>query len=177
MRLRRRHPKLLKEVPREILRQVDAMLTSSGPERKTYDEISEWLAGQGHPVSISAIGRYARWMAALDSVKLAADQAQVLVEEAQSKGGLALEEATSKLAVVVAMEIFQEAMRGETLDVKVLGGLMGDFARLQSSSVQREKYKAQIKTKAEKAIENIAKKKSLDPETMRMIREEIYGIA
>ena len=174
--MRRRHPKLL-QLPPELLRQVDHMVTTTGPERGTYEQISAWLEQQGHPTSVSAIGRYARWLAAFERVKLVAQQAQIIIDKAQSEGSLAIEEATAKVATVVVMEVLQESMKGDQIDVNRIGKLIGDFAKLQASSVLRERFKSDLKKKAEKAVENIAKKRSLDPETMRVIREEIYGIA
>jgi hypothetical protein len=179
--VRRRHPKLLK-LPPGLVRQVDEMLTSTGEARKTYDEISAWLAEQGHPVSVSAIGRYARWLAAFERVKLVGEQAKVIISEAQSEGGLAIEEATAKVAAVVVMEVLQEAMNGKggQVDTKRVGKLIGEYAKLQASSVLRERWKAQmaqLRQKAEKAVQNIERKTQLSPDTLSYIREVIYGLA
>lgn len=177
--MRRRHPKLLK-LPPGLVRQVDEMLTATGETRKTYDEISAWLTEQGHPVSVSAIGRYARWLAAFEKVRLVGQQAQAIISEAQSEGGLAIEEATAKVAAVVVMEVLQESMKGDQVDIKRVGKLIGEYAKLQASSVLRERWKAQmaqLRQKAEKAVQNIERKTQLSPDTLSYIREVIYGLA
>lgn len=151
------------------------MLTEVGEERKTYEEIAEWVKEQGYQTSKSAIQRYARWVSALEKVKLVGEQARTIIEEA-GHDPLRIEEATSKLGAVVMMEVFQEAMKGDKIDVGHIGRLMGDFARLQKSSVDREKLKAIILDKLKQATDKVAKKKKLDPETLKIIREEIYGL-
>jgi len=151
------------------------MLVGVGEDRRTYQEIADWLNEIGFKTSKSAIDRYAKYFYALEKVKFVGEQAKTIIEAA-GEDPLKIEEATAKLGAVVMMEVFQEAMRGDMIDVKHIGRLMGDFARLQKSSVDREKLKAIILEKIEKATEKMAKKKKLDPETLRIIREEIYGL-
>lgn len=173
-RLRRSKSRLLK-LPKEILEQINQMLVGVGEDRRTYQEIADWLNELGFQTSKSAIDRYAKYFYALEKVKFVGEQAKTIIEAA-GEDPLKIEEATAKLGAVVMMEVFQEAMRGDMIDVKHIGRLMGDFARLQKSSVDREKLKAIILAKIEKATAKMAKKKKLDPETLRIIREEIYGL-
>jgi len=152
--MNRRTLKILK-LPQAIVRQVDDMLMGTGPNRKTYKEVSAWLAERGHPIGVHTIGRYQRWMAALARVRQVGEQAHVLVRELQSEGALGVEEATSKVAAVMIMEVLQEAMNGGRVDVGRVGRLIGDFARLQSSSVQRERFKADFRRAVEKARDKL----------------------
>jgi len=175
MRRPRRSTSRLLKLPKEILEQVNQMLVGVGEDRRTYQEIADWLNEQGFRASKSAIDRYAKYFFALEKVKFVGEQAKTIIEAA-GEDPLKIEEATAKLGAVVMMEVFQEAMRGDMIDVKHIGRLMGDFARLQKSSVDREKLKAMILEKIEKATEKVAKKKKLDPETLRIIKEEVYGL-
>ena len=167
------------KLPSDVVQQVDAMLVEVGEKRRTYDEIVAWVADQGHSISRSALSRYFKYVQALEKVKLVSQQVKAIIDEAGTESPLELEEGTSKLGAVVMMEVFQEAMKDDAVDVKHIGRLMGDFAKLQRASVARERLKMDFAKKAKKAVDAIeskTRKKSLDPETLRIIREEIYGI-
>ncbi len=163
------------KLPRPVLEQVNRMLVEVGEGRRTYEEIAEWVKAQGYQTSRSAVQRYARWVMALEKVKLVGEQARTIIEEA-GHDPLRIEEATSKLGAVVMMEVFQEAMRGDKIDVKHIGRLMGDFARLQKSSVDRERLKAVVLEKIEKAVDKVPGVPKNKEELMQLIKENIYGL-
>jgi hypothetical protein len=65
---------------------------------------------------------------------------------------------------------------GDGLDIVKLGRVIADVTR---SSVSQKRWMAETKKKAEKALENIEEKlkaQKLDPEALRIVREEVYGI-
>lgn len=169
--MRRRQSKLLK-LPKKILRQVNDMLVEVGEERMIYEDIAAWLKKEGYDISKSAVGRYGKWFIALEKVRFVGEQAKTIIEAA-GQDPLKIEEATSKLGAVVMMEVFQEAMRGDKIDVKHIGRLMGDFARLQKSSVDREKLKAAVREKLETAIKKAAGKRLMSKKEIRALREQI----
>lgn len=153
------------------------MLLEVGPERRTYDEIVSWVEKQGHKISTSALSRYYKYLQTLENVKIASQQVKAILDETEDDSPLELEEGVSKLGAVIMMEVLQEAKRGDKVDVSHIGRLMGDFARLQSASVARERLKLELRKRAKKAVANIeSRAKQLDPETLRTIREEIYGL-
>jgi len=169
--MRRRHSKIL-DLPKKVIQQVNEMIVEVGEGRRTYEEISAWLKERGHDISKSAVGRYAKYFLALEKVKFVGEQAKSIIE-ASGQDPLKIEEATSKLGAVVMMEVFQEAMKGDSIDVKHIGKLMGDFARLQMSSVAREKLKDKLREKFEKAIKKAAGKRLITKEEMRKLREQV----
>jgi len=57
----RRFTGRLLKYPRYIVEQVDKMIISEGPDRRTYKEIVEWVKEQGYNTSESAVGRYAKY--------------------------------------------------------------------------------------------------------------------
>ena len=167
------------KLPRQIQQEIDRMLLEIGPERKTYEEITAWVLEQGFKCSPAALSRYYKYVQTLENVKIASQQVKAILDETAKDSPLELEEGVSKLGAVIMMEVLQEAKRSEgKVDVAHIGRLLGDFARLQNASVARERLKADLRKKAEKVVENIEKntKKQLDPETLKMIREEIYGL-
>ena len=180
---RQRSKSTLLKLPKDILKQVNDLILAVGEERKTYEQIAEWLSEQGYPYGKSSIGRYAKWILALEKVKVVGEQARSIIE-ASGEDPLKIEEATSKLGAVVMMEVFQEAMKGDKIDVKHIGKLMGDFARLQTSSVQREKMKADIAEKAKRqaleqaadVVEKTALQQGASKKDAQFWREKVLGI-
>lgn len=170
------------KLPTEILQEVDRMLLAVGPERKTYREVIAWLADKGYTTSLPALSRYFRYIRTLDQVNITAQQVKAILDEVQQSAPLELEEGVSKLCATLLMEAFQEAFKeGGGVNVKKIGRLVGDFAKLQASSVARAKFQQDYREKVEQALKRIEHKtkkakKSLDPETRRIIREEVYGL-
>jgi len=171
MDTRRKHGRIRDELPPDIREQVDRLLIEGGC---TYDDIKAFLDEQGHDISRSAIGRYGQgFMVSYQRLKIIEEKSKTLVSEAGE--GMVLEEAASKL---FAQMILEAQLSGE-LDIKKLPRIISDFAKLQASTVLRERLKKDFADKARKAVDKIEKKtrkKNLDPETLRIIREEVYGL-
>jgi len=141
----------------------------------TYEELVKRIAAEGYDIGKSSLHRYgSQFLQKLERVRLVREQAQAVVKEAGPES-LDMQDAISQLAVHQIAEALLEM--GVVTD-EPLHKLANAFANLQRSDVMRERFKADFARKAEKAVANIERKaKSLDPETMRVIREEIYGIA
>jgi hypothetical protein len=167
----RRHSRIGDELPAELRREVDRLLVEGNV---TYDDIQAFLAEKGHDISRSAIGRYGKeFLARYQRLRIVEDQSRTLVSEAGE--GMILEEAAAKL---FAQKIVEAQLSGE-LDIMELPRLVSDFAKLQSSTVARERFKRDMAKKAEKAIDTIEKKaKTLDipAELLDVVKREIYGI-
>ncbi|TAN59647.1 DUF3486 family protein [bacterium] len=141
----------------------------------TYDDIVGWLGGKGYRVSRSAVGRYGKdFLSRLSRLKEVETKAKAIVSEVGD--ALSMEEAASKLYTQKVLEYLLEM---DDLSGQKFGSLMMAFSKLQSSSVQRERLKADFKQKAEQAIKNIkgkAAKGGLSSETIKMIEETVLGI-
>ena len=132
----RRHGRVQDDLPREVRARVDRLLVEGG---STYDEIRDFLAGEGYDISRSAIGRYGKdFLATYQRVRIAEDKASTLIGEVGD--GLGLEEAASKL---ILQEVLETLLSGD-LTPKEVAGLMGSLAKLQSASVNRERLKKEI---------------------------------
>lgn len=167
----RRHSRLTDDLPEEVRKEVDALLVQGAA---TYDEIKDYLEKKGFDISRSAIGRYGKdFLAAYQRLRIIEDKARTLVSEAGD--GMVLEEAVSKTFSQMLLELLHSGK----LDLKKAPKIIGEFARLQASTVLRERVKSEYAKKAQKtadSVETKLKKKSLDPETIKVIKEEIYGI-
>ena len=88
---------------------------------------------------------------------------------------MVLEEAAAK---IFAQKIV-EAQLLEDFDILENPRLIGDFAKLQSSTVARERFKRELKEKVEKTAESVvktARQGGLSDEKAEEIRRKILGI-
>lgn len=167
---RRRHSSVSK-LPQELFEAVNSLLV----EGVTYGEIVEFLREKGHTVSRSAVGRYGKdFLSKLEQIKLLEDQARTIVSEGGTP--MAMEEALSKL---ITADMMKRMLEGglKPIDVNFIAQ---SFARLQSSSVQRESWKATVekdKKRVTKNIDKICRKNGISQDVLRAIEQEVLGIA
>ena len=144
----------------------------------TYDDIAEVLSNLGHPVSKSSVARYgAHFVAKIERLQQSAGMARAIVESSDNTA-TQLEEAGTRLALDL---VLQALAKIQDLDGEVdVLRLMEALSRLQSAGVQREKWKAELRAKAEAAakdVERTATKAGLSPEAVEQIRAKILGIS
>lgn len=167
----RTHSRIDDELPVEIREQVNRLLVEGGA---TYDEIKTFLDERGFDISRSAIGRYGKgFMATYQRLRIIEDKSRTLVSEAGD--GLVLEETAAKM---FASQIIEAQLAGE-IDMKTLVKLIGGFAALQSSSVQRERIKKDVQKKVEKTaddVEKVVKAAGISEDTINEIRRRVMGI-
>jgi len=173
----RRHSRVLTDLPPELRREVDRLLLEPGV---TYDDIREFLAGRGYDISRSSIGRYGKeYLESYQRLKIAIDQAKCM--KAEAGDGLALEEAVANLALQQCLE----GLTRGTIQVADVPKILGEIARIQSSSVARERHKAQLRAQIlaeaeQKAAEAVdaatgGGRRKLTAEEFRQILRESYG--
>lgn len=166
----RRHSKVEDHLPGELKGEVDRLLI----EGSTYEEITAFLKAKGHDISKSSIGRYGKeFLNEYRKLRIIEDQSRALVSEAGD--GMVIEEAASK---VFSQQIL-ELLLSRDMDLRKIPRLISDFAKLQASSVVRERMKIDFKKKTEKvfakAEENM--KSMTKEELLKEIREEVYGLS
>jgi len=167
----RRHSRVLTDLPPELRQEVDRLLLEPGV---TYDEIRDFLAAKGYDLSRSSIGRYGKeYLESYQRLRIAIDQARSMKGEVGE--GLALEEAVANLALQQTME----ALTKGTIQVADVPKILGEIGKIQSSSVQRERYKLDLEKRVKAAAENvktIATKAGASAEFLKLIEEELLGI-
>lgn len=167
----RTHSRISEELPPDLRREVDRLLVEGNA---TYDDIRAFLATKGYDIGRSSIGRYGKdFLVNYQRLKIIEDQSKTLVSEVGD--GMILEEAAAK---IFAQKIIEAQLTGK-FDVLALPRLVSDFAKLQASSVVRERLKMEIKTKVQKAADEVvkvAKSGGLSKEKAEEIRKKILGI-
>lgn len=168
--MRRKHWKITRELPPELVEAVNEKLVQG----YTYQQIASWLKEMGHEVSRSAVGRYSKdFLARLERLKLVRDQARAIIEDASGDPQTAMAEAASQLAFQLIMEAMMAAGdRGPAgLDRKIVEAMKA-LAQLERSGVAREKLKAEFRQKAEAAASGL-RDEELAGKTPEEIREII----
>lgn len=176
--IKRRHHKV-SELPEAIRLEISHLLNDEG---KTYQEIEDHLKTLGHPVGHSSVQRWhSNITEVAERMKLVREHVKVLAEEARDNPNTEAAEVANELMVSGAIQ----AMMNGGMDMLAnadpiqVGRMLADLER---SRVARERLKMQAKDKTEKALAKIEEKvqkvtnKELDPETKRIIREEMYGL-
>ncbi len=167
----RRRSRVETELPVKLREQAHRLIL----EGMTYEDLARWSKDNGYDISRSSWGRYGKeFYEAYQSIKRFEDQSRALSSDAGEN--LTMEEAIGKLL----MQKVMAAITAGDFDILEAPRLLRDIAKLQSSNIQREKYKAEIFNKAKTAAQNvakIAKKGGMTEETVRAIRKQILGIA
>ena len=144
----RSHSKVAK-LPDEIRAAVDRKIMSG----TTYQEIVDYINKIGEPISLASVGRYGqKFMAKMERLRLAREQAKVVVESAKDGPALETVEAANQMAVQVILErLIEMDDIKEAKSTDVLKAL----ALLERSAVQREKLKFDYNRGVDVASEQI----------------------
>lgn len=147
-----------------------------------YEALAEWLSEQGFTISKSAIHRYGqRFEERCTMLKASTEQAiamkQVLGDE---------EAAVAEMSIQLAQSLLFNLMieRGENLSPKEMSLITralsdssrGAIAVRKFQDELQQKLQAKFKELEEQAQDRGLEGRTLDPDTLRRIREEVYGL-
>ena len=165
-------------LPEDIRAEFERLLITSG--FSNYAGIEAWFREKGFEISRSAIHRFGQdFEAKCEAIRIATEQAKAIVAAVGDDEGN-MNEALIRLIQQLSFDVL---IKNQDADIASLLPKMGVMvAKLSKASVDQKKWQRDMKEKAVQAVKNIetkatgSGKKSLDPETMKIIREEIYGI-
>ncbi len=167
---------LVAQLPADVKEWLDKALVDGN--FSGYEALSEALKEKGFSISKSSIHRYGKeFEASLAAVKLATEQAKAIAECSPDDAGN-MNEALMRL---IQQKSFEALTKLESNDIKSLASLGQMTSNLAKSSIAVKRYASEVKAKIEAKFDEIEKeskkeKSGLDGETLRRIREEIYGI-
>ena len=149
----------------------------SGKGKPTYDDMVFYCQCAGHVVSRSAIARWGKKLLAYEKMNLSREIArQIMSGKADTETATETQKAAAEMMTAQIIDVITEG----DLNAKSIAMISGAIRDCTQVALNADKYiRAQIKEKAaaaDKAVTDIAKKKQIDPETLKMIREQIYGI-
>lgn len=168
----------ISQLPEEIRQEFEKCLIQRN--FAGYQGFEDWFAEKGYEISKSSAHRYGQQLERrLQSIKISTESAKAIANASPDDEGV-MGDALTRLMQdkVFNLLVELEDIDPDRVDVPKLGRMIADLNR---SSVIQKKWQAEARGKAARAVENIEEKtktlkKSLDPGTLRIIREEVYGI-
>lgn len=165
-------------LPEEVKADLDTKLLSSG--FSGYTGLAEWLREKGYEISRSSLHRYgSKFEARLGALKVATEQAKAIAEAVGDDQNM-LGEALVALCQQKAFDVLVnfEAEEVENLSLPQLSRAISDLNR---AAVQQKKFVQEARERLDAKFAELEKqsegaKRTLDPETLKRIREEIYGV-
>lgn len=168
------------QLPNQVLEELNARLVSGGFQ--DYTGLSAWLGDMGFSISKSALHAYGQEME--DEFNQAMSQARTtraLARAARESGD------DDGALLAAASEILQDqllrisiALKQVEMDpaeaAKTLSQVSRAFADLGRMAISQQKWDAERMARLQ-TLESEAKdgKRSIDLETLRIVREELYG--
>ena len=141
-----------------------------------YEDLVAYCKWKGYTVSESAIGRFGMRMRTLARMKNAGVIVRDVMKDLTAEKASATQKAVAEIITAQIIEFASE----EKLTAKEIQNIARAVKDCTQVSIDADKYiREQLTEKAkaaDKAISKIAAKKKIDPETLRAIREQVYGI-
>lgn len=176
----------IETLPQEVRRWLERALTDSG--FSGYEQLEAVLAEKGFAISKSAIHRYGqRIERRFAAIKASTEAARLLTEgaaddqDARSEAVIALVQ-TEMFESIITL---QEAGENEIDPMErmvLLSKAAKNIASLTQASVRLKKFQAEVRERVDARLAALeaealgGKGRHFDAETLRIVREEIYGI-
>ncbi|MCX8016332.1 MAG: DUF3486 family protein [Rhodocyclaceae bacterium] len=166
-------------LPPELKAELERLLADRS--HGGYEALSAWLKDQGYDISKSAVHRYdQRVQAVMMRIRASTEAARLLAQAAPDEA----DEHSAAVLRMVQSALFDAMARvteaAEEADperqVKVLAQAARAIAEASRASIGQKKWAEEVKTKLD-AIEREAGKagRTLDAETLKAVREGLYG--
>lgn len=166
---------IITTLPTELRAEFDEKLINSG--FSNYQGLADWLTSKGFSISKSAAHRYGqKFEARLEELREATQQALALAEACGDDEN-ALGDALTRLTQMKAYQaLMAMSDTPEKMSLTSLGRMVADLNR---SSVSVKKHMMEVRAKLDermRVLEAEGQSGKLDPETLRRVREEVYGL-
>lgn len=142
-----------------------------------YEDLVTYCVFKGYSVSLSAIGRFGKRMRILARMKQAGAITREIMADINAEKASATQKAVAEMITATTIDFITEHDNYSAKELRDIATAMKDCT---SIAINADKYtREQVKAKADladKEITKIAEKKQIDPETLKIIREQIYGI-
>lgn len=175
-------------LPTELRDELNARLVGSG--FSNYQGLQQWLEGQGYEFSIGGLHRYGSKLetdfnSAMADVQRTQQLAKMLVAGNDEDRG-ELMEASEKIAQdgLIRLQLALREAEADPLETaNVLPKITRAIADLSRAGISRNKWQQDTREKIQSKMNRLeseagstASRRKIDPETLRIVRQEIYGI-
>jgi len=143
----------------------------------TYDNMVEFCIFQGHSVSRSAVHRWAKGLLVMERMATAGLIARKTMANMTGEDAPKTQKAAAEMMTAVLLDFM---VSNEKISSKQINEVSQAIRNCAQVSINADKYiRTQIAEKVKAAdakIKTIATKKKIDPDVLKQIREEVYGI-
>lgn len=174
------------KLPADVRHWLERALTENG--FSGYEPLAAMLAEQGYVLSKSAIHRYGQKIERrFSAIKASTEAARLLCEgaaddqDARSEAVIALVQ-TEMFEQIVNLQEATDEDTDPAERVELLSKVARNLASLTGASVRLKQYQASVREKLTSKLNALeaeakgGKGRSFDADTLRIVREEIYGI-
>lgn len=141
-----------------------------------YVDMVLYCLRRGQPVSLSALGRWAKSLQTFERMRTAAGLAKQIMADVKDENA---SESHKAAAEIITAQIIDIAAKDDLKpkDIAMIASAVKANAEtvMRADKYNRERIADKAK-QADQAIQTIAAKKKIDPETLKAIQEQIYGI-
>jgi predicted nucleic acid-binding protein len=145
--------------------------------RPRYEDLVVYSMHKGYAVSRSAIGRFGVRMRLLARMKNAGEVVRDVMKNLTAEKASETQKAVAEMITAETIDFIANKKSMSAKDITMIASAMRDCTQV---AINADKYiRQQVRQKAEQAaktIEALAIKKKISPETLKLIREQIYGI-
>lgn len=170
-------------LPPEIREEIERRLV--GSNFTGYVGLAEWLEAQGYVISKSALNRFGQAVERkLQAIKAATEAAKLISDAAPddegARSGAVISMVQSGMfEVLVALQEAADADPAERL--KLLSRAASAIADVSRADVGVKRWAASVRERVQMKLDALdaeasGPKGTLDPATLKRVREEIYGI-
>jgi Protein of unknown function (DUF3486) len=173
-------------LPDDVRRWLERALTEQG--FSGYEQLVALMAERGYQISKSALHRYGQKIERrFAAIKSSTEAARLLTEgaaddqDARSEAVIALVQTEMFESIINLQEAGEDDVDPAERMV-LLGKVARNMASLTQASVRLKKFQAEVREKIAQKLNALhleaisGKGRAFDAETLRIVREEIYGI-
>jgi len=145
--------------------------------RPTYEDIVAFADAKGHCLSRSAVGRWAKGLRVIERMRTAGLIARETMAGLTAEDAPKTQKAAAEMATALLLDYMTEHENYSSKELKEVAQAVRDCAlvSIKADTYARDAVAARLK-KADEEITKIGDHRKIDPETLKMIREQIYGI-
>lgn len=144
--------------------------------RPRYEDIVTYCGICGFNVSPSSVGRWAKQLLTLELLRTRAELVRGVMKDVTAERASETQKAAAEMITARVLDL----VCTDELSAKQAKDVASAVRDCANVSIKADSYiRDQLKVKAEKAdkaIVTLGKKKKIDPEVLKQIREEVYGI-
>lgn len=142
-----------------------------------YEDCVAYCVTQGYSVSKSSIGRFANRMKLLARMRQAGVIVRDVMKDLTREKASETQKAVAEMITAQAIDFISSQEKMTAKEIMDISRAIRDNTAVSISADKYTRSQAAERVKAaDTKITTIGKKKNIDPEVLKQIREEIYGI-